>query len=569
MCGLFFIQFKDDICQRSVEAFGAALATMSYRGPDHIGTLCYKKTLFGHVRLSIIDLSERSHQPLQDETGILLFTGEIYNYRHLDGHAVSDTWAIKRLLRTKRFNPAHLQGMYAILHHDIEEQTTTIWRDFYGEKPLYYYQDNDIIMASSTIRSMVCFLKHAWQKQLTINPNAIYNYLLSGYVREPETIYQGIKMLPPAGQLKITNHKLTVECNHSNYLAQAYEDDHLINCMQSTDVLPTLLLSSGIDSTYLLHHLAQHRKHFSAFTYQSDQKHQDESELAVRHYQLINKNKSMPVVLSNTENVYELVQEFPGLLEQPSSDGLNLHHLLRASRTMSSTLKLILMGTGGDELFGGYPSFKNYPKFIALRMMKYFQHVLPKKFQRFCLLSDINASANLYYFLYRACPDIVTWLPQPILLELYQQFEKEMAGFYADDTRDSHLKRAETFDYMRNQLLRDADTISLHNSYEARNPLLDIASFHKKIDYKCHMANTLKNHYGIHFKSKRGFTFDDGSLRHVVTRDCLHLNDIYGLFDVECIKALSFKTIHKIYNLYRWFIAHDISAQQLSGVYLK
>ncbi len=577
MCGFLYAKLKDQQNPGFFSIFKEALALMSYRGPDNIGHVQLLNNYFGHTRLSILDLSSRSNQPIDNQSNIVLFKGEIYNYKELSQEAHSDTLAVAGMIEDGTDVSNKLSGMYALLTYNKENQSVKVLRDFYGEKPVYYYCDDEIFIVSSTIKSITHILDKAFNKKLKINHSSLYEYFLCGYVREPKTIYDNILMLSSGHELSFSaDWILNINNLFPNMLTNTAYDAkrHAESSLQTTDVEPGLLLSSGVDSTYLLSLLNQCADQFSVLTYKGLVPEQDESGAAIANVKRICENKKVNIhVIDNHEDLSALYARYPEILEQPTTDGMQLFNILTVSRQHNNKLKLVLLGTGGDELYGGYHSFKNFWKISLLRKFSSFKKWLPLKYQRFFKIGTAKGDrVASYYFLYRLCHKILPHIPNGVLNTLFAEFVSEMNKYGLKKLNNAQKKIMlfESFDYMRNQLLRDADNISLYCGYEARNPLLSIAPFHKKPDNKKSLKKELWNKHGITFARKKGFTFsqDEQGVFKTLHQKITEYNQKYHLISEGIMKKLSPADptlLRKVYILLAWLNANAIESHQLQG----
>jgi len=576
MCGFLYIRLKDKD-ENFINMFESALALMSYRGKDASGVYQMENNYFGHVRLSILDLSPRSNQPVIGKKNILLFTGEIYNYKALVETANSDTLAISELIENNFNFRDKLSGMYALLKFDKQNNIVHVLRDFYGEKPVYYYMDDKIFIVSSTIKAITYILLKKFNKKLKINQISLYEYLLSGYVREPRTIYEEIYMLSSGHELTFSSDWKLKIYNTVNELL----DNSILSfkkyaqySLNTTDVQPALLLSSGVDSTYILNMLAEQSLDFKILTYRSFC-HVDESKVAFENASKICKNVNIDFI-ENSIDIHGLYSEYPHLLEQPSSDGIQLFNILSNARMSNDNkkLKLVFLGTGGDELYGGYNSFKNFNKISILTKLNYLKNLVPSKYKRFFYHLHSKDKEFSYYFLYRICDRILPLAPKEIVEQIYFEFSQEMTKYWSDHFKGQPLykiKLCESLDYMRNQLLRDSDNISLYCGYEARNPLLSISAYNIKPDNKKSLKAELLKH-NIKFNKKRGFTFSDNEyLINFVLQKIYVLNEVYNIFSNKIMHALlnidhyDQSLVRKLYILFAWFDANKIEQAQLQN----
>lgn len=561
--------------------FHQALTLMGYRGRDAAGMHQIEEHFFGHVRLSILDLSNRSNQPIISDEHILLFNGEIYNYQQLIPHAISDTLAIDALIKQKTAWMTQLAGMYAVLVYDKKSKDVHVIRDLYGEKPLYYYQDDKITLVSSTIKSIIYLVREYVKKTLMINHLALYDYFICGYIREPKSIYEDIKVLSSGHQLHLSNQGvITVKNNVEEILNHTHQasDDYMVNCIKSADVERGLLLSSGVDSSYILSSMQQSNIRARIMTYKANDNLVDESAMAIENAFKIGKFEAHEIdVIENQFDSTALYEQYPTILEQPSSDGINLFNILLGSRVKNKELKLVFLGTGGDELYGGYHSFKHYKKFSFMRYFSFIRLIFPKRYQRFFItLTKKQAHTAAYYYLYRACPFFLTSVPSVILNKLFQDFLLEMEKYKCDAMNHSlhDIKIYETFDYMRNQLLRDADNISLALGYEARNPFLSVAGYKQKPDYKKGLKHSLEKKHNIQFNKKKGFTFhsQENDLNIFIQRKLKKLNNEYQLLSsnllTDLLSAPNLALHKKLLMLLSWLKENQVSIGQLQGFHL-
>lgn len=575
MCGILFAKVKRE-GQNFSDTFQQALALMSYRGPDATGFYQHGNNYFGHVRLSILDLSERSNQPVVSDAHVILFKGEIYNYKQLSPESFSDTLAISSLIHQGDDISTKINGMYAVLVYDKATDSLRVLRDFYGEKPIYYYDDGNIFIISSTIKPIIYILKQAYNKKLNICHQSVHEYLLCGYVREPKTIYENIFMLSSGHELTCNATQFEINNIGSNIINHhSFNNDQHIKCsMQTTDVEPSLLLSSGVDSTYLLSQLKESQTKFNVLTYKSDILEQDESSHAMINLSKICKESVDVNIIENHDDIFNLYTKYPGILEQPSSDGMQLFNLLSLSKQYNKDGRLVILGTGGDELYGGYHSFKNYKIINLLRKMKYLKSKLPKKYQRFYMF-DANKvkRTESYYFTYRLCHHLMPYIPEDAINNIFSDFTAEMNKYHFNDDQNPYqkIKIFESFDYMRNQLLRDSDNISLYCGYEARNPFLSVSAYDQTPDGKKSLKTYLKKKYGIKFLSKRGFTLQEekNKLHDYFVNQIIDHNNSHQVFSQESLRGIiknsNIPVLRKIYILLAWFSNNHIERNQLLG----
>jgi len=346
--------------------------------------------MLGHVRLSILDLEERSNQPFWSQCGqyCLIFNGEIYNYQELKQElrlegvtflTESDTEVLLNWMIAKgREGLKALEGMFSFALYNKASKELFCARDPIGEKPFFYAFDeqNHRFAFCSEIKGL---LKLPFVDR-SFNQEAIYDYLKFLYVPAPNTMYQGISELEPGHTLmfKVTDFSLAVkpyydlesEVNQVSVSAQPYDGfkalfDQSVERRLRSDVPINILLSAGLDSNAILSSAlsTQDAKGFSAFTMQytgtKDAEEADESQIAQRIA------KANDVAISTMS--FDLNQSWQAsaeriidLFSQPfgNSTALVSDQIFKG---VSSVSRVALVGDGGDELCVGYPRYKALP----------------------------------------------------------------------------------------------------------------------------------------------------------------------------------------------------------------
>ncbi|MGR9074182.1 MAG: asparagine synthase (glutamine-hydrolyzing), partial [Gammaproteobacteria bacterium] len=381
---------------------------MRARGPDGKGEWYSddNRVGLGHRRLSIIDLSERGAQPMASQDGKLVvsFNGEIYNYRQLRNdleakgrvfRSDSDTEVLLHLYDEKgEAMLQELRGMFAFALWDARKNALLLARDPYGIKPLYYADDGGTLRIASQVKAILAGGKVSRQTE----PAGLAGFYLFGSVPEPWTLYREISAVPAGGYLwagktglsKPVNYfsitgvwaeaeGAAVEAGPQEQVREALLDSvrhHLV-----ADVPVGAFLSSGIDSGTLVGLMdeVKNRELISSghkgrrgaeidsiqtITLAFEEfrgRHDDESPLAAK---IAERYGARHVTRYVTER--EFRKDLPKILEamdQPTIDGINTWFVAKAAKEQG--LKVAVSGVGGDELFGGYPSFRDIPKWVS------------------------------------------------------------------------------------------------------------------------------------------------------------------------------------------------------------
>jgi len=484
---------------------------MRARGPDGAGTWISTDGRVGlaHRRLAIIDLSERGAQPMHAGDLSITFNGEIYNYQVLrrelecEGEQFasdSDTEVLLKLYAkhgTDMFS--RLRGMYAFAIWDARKRELLLGRDPFGIKPLYFAQQNGNFWFASQCRALV----DTGAVNSDPDTRAWKQFLLWGSVPEPRTAYAAVRALPAGHWLRVNAHAGIAEPVAHFNLAAVYATgtsrataadvrDATLDSVRHhliADVPVGVFLSAGIDSTAVLG-LARDagaRPHsvtlgFHEFAGSA----RDESPLAAdlaAHYE-------SPHHVRRVDRA-EFERDLPSILaamDQPSIDGINTWFVAKAAKELG--WKVALSGLGGDELFGGYPSFHDVPlwrRWLAWarhtpRLGEYAGRLIGRltghpKAQGMLRFGGTWAGA---YYVRRGLfmpwetqAERPSWLPKDpdAIVESLQSLELMLTP----DPGSDHARVAvlESGAYMRNQLLRDSDWASMAHSIELRVPLVD------------------------------------------------------------------------------------------------
>jgi asparagine synthase (glutamine-hydrolysing) len=356
---------------------------LHHRGPDDAGlwqSECGHAVL-AHRRLSIIDLTSGAQQPMSSPDGrfTICFNGEIYNYRELRAELLgsgvtfstsSDTEVILRLFERNGIECVQrLRGMFAFAIWDKQEMRGTLARDPFGIKPLYFTEQAGRFLFASELNA----LRASGLIQEKLDPRALSRYFETGSVAEPNTLIKGVSMLPPGSTVRWEGGRCEAAQIYWSPLfpPSAPRQDAaqtvrtaLLNSVAAhfvSDVPVGLFLSGGIDSTALLA-LARVLGHenLRTFSIGVDDVGLDESSVAARtakHFGTEHFEQRL-----NAQSGLALFDQFLSALDQPSIDGLNTFTVSALARQHGQ--KVVLSGLGGDEVFGGYPTFRAVPKLV-------------------------------------------------------------------------------------------------------------------------------------------------------------------------------------------------------------
>ena len=231
MCGICGIYHFDETRAADENVVRRMAKSIQHRGPDDEGYLFDRNLGLGHLRLSIIDLSEAAHQPMADESGrySIIYNGEIYNYLELREQlsqkgakffSNSDTEVILRLYLDEGPDAVKkLNGMFAFVIWDKVERTLFAARDRLGIKPFYYYQNADSFTFASEIKAL--FQSGVVNPQL--NPDGLAEYLTFQFCLREKTLFKGIRKLEPGCWMTINRGG---EMQHSEVLGSGLQSGY-------------------------------------------------------------------------------------------------------------------------------------------------------------------------------------------------------------------------------------------------------------------------------------------------------------------------------------------------------
>jgi asparagine synthase (glutamine-hydrolysing) len=524
MCGINGIfAYAPDAPPVDSEELIASRECMRSRGPDagDVWLSPDERVGLGHRRLAIIDLSPGGAQPMRRGERVIVFNGEIYNYRELRQQleakertftSHSDTEVLLALFDEEGDRMfGRLRGMFTIVLWDGVTRRMLLARDPYGIKPLYYADGGGTLRIASQVKALVA----GGRVDTQFEPAAAAGFLLRGTVPEPFTMYRSIRALP-AGSFAWVDANGVSEPQTYFSIAQTLReavDAHVqvseaerlelvhdavlesVRYHMVADVPVGAFLSAGIDSTAVVA-LARESgaTDLQTMTLRFEEyrgRDNDEAPLAA----MVAKKYGVPHEIRDlTLDAFraELPRIFAAM-DQPTVDGLNSYFISKAAADLG--LKVALSGTGGDELFGGYTSFRDIPRWMPVTsvlsrvpglgegvyrlnnaLARRSRHISPKMGE---ILRYGSSYAGAY--LVKRGRFLASELPQVLGPEIAEeglrrlQILKVIEKAVTPDPGSPYARVAalESSLYLRNQLLRDMDWASMAHSLEVRVPLVD------------------------------------------------------------------------------------------------
>jgi len=550
MCGICGeIDFKNGV---RVEPIRTMCKLLAHRGPDDEGIVLINRdksfevkqndtpplgekgfhVALGHRRLSIIDLSEAGHQPMcnEDKTIWIVLNGEIYNFQDLrlelqkNGHlfkSKSDTETILHAYEQWGTEClSHLRGMFAFVIWDSNLQRLFMARDRLGKKPLVYFSQNGHFGFASEIKALL----QVPGIERKVNGRALHHYLTYQYVPSEETIFEGIKKLPPAhyllydhlGNLKIERY-WRLNFNSSRQTNPNVEDledrvrtelEEAVKLRLISDVPLGAFLSGGVDSSLIVGIMAKlSGRPVKTFSIGFEEKEFDELSYArivsdhfsTEHHEFVVR-----------PNAVEILPKLVWHYNEPFADSSAIPTYYVANLT-KNFVKVVLTGDAGDENFAGYPrylrsmwvaSFTRIPETLRKGLLPQFLRALSGfhwKEKTLNRLSDFVESLSTN--------QAENYAEQ---IKIFSAKEKE--NIYTDDFREqvggnnpldflvSKLQESGTKElleqllyvdinsYLPEDLLVKMDIATMANSLEARVPFLD----HKFMELVSNIPTRLK-----------------------------------------------------------------------------
>lgn len=535
MCGI--VGIVDTLGTRDIDA--QVLARMNesqlHRGPDE-GSLHREPGVgFGHRRLAVIDLAS-GLQPLfnEDHSVVVVFNGEIYNYRELmteltqlghvfrtrcDTEVIVHAWEQWGESCVSRF-----RGMFAFGLWDRNQKTLFLGRDHIGVKPMFYalLPDGHFVFGSE-LKSLMTF--PALSRKL--NPQAVEDFFAYGYIPEPKTIFHDAFKLSPghtiilkAGDKQIHQRRFwdlpftpltpLTEQEATNELVDRLRES--VQSQMEAEVPLGAFLSGGVDSSAVVAMMAEQNKDMvNTCSIAFNDPSYDESTFAnqvAQRYQTRHHTETVDT------NDYGLIDTLAALYDEPYADSSAIP-TYRVCQLARKRVTVALSGDGGDENFAGYRRYR-----YAMAEQKV-RSLLPLSFRQpvFGMLGKLYPKADWAPRVFRAkttfealARDLVegyfhgvSIMPDRVRDQLFSpHFRKDLQGYQAIEVMRAHAAKSPTDDplsliqyldfktYLPGDILTKVDRASMAHSLEVRVPLLD----HKLVEWISGLPSSIKLHQG-------------------------------------------------------------------------
>jgi asparagine synthase (glutamine-hydrolysing) len=517
MCGITgFINHRDKI--KDVEN------ELVHRGPDDKGIYSDERINLIHTRLSVLDLTHAGHQPMfyseecgassqkhrpelmqQSKAGII-YNGEIYNFKEIrsllqsKGYTFTSQSDTELILAsylewgtecTKRFN-----GMWAFCIYDKMNEILFLSRDKFGVKPLYYYTSENEFIFSSELKAI-----YKLMPSVEIDHDALNHYFILNTSPFQKTIVKDIKKFPPASNMifNLNTKKIVLIDTYWNLKFEESENDETkikirlkeligdsVKKRLLSDIEVGAFLSGGIDSSIIVMFMKEYSENIKTFSVRFDYEDYNESEYAkiisdkfnTDHYE----------IEFNATDVKKLIDDLPIYYDEPFGDASMIPTFL-VSKTASQYVKVVLSGTGSDEIFGGYERYKEYFTLSKLKNMpKILRNTAISSYKKLNIdkagkLKELLKEKDKRLLYVKLLSDVFrnadeTWYSPPEL--------KDFELFFGNFEGLNSLLSFDQKHYLFNDLLIKEDRAAGAFGMEGRFPYLDyrVVEFVNKIDSK-------------------------------------------------------------------------------------
>jgi asparagine synthase (glutamine-hydrolysing) len=503
MCGINGFNFLNDKIIHSMNA------CINYRGPDGASNYLDNNVSLGHVRLSILDLSSAGSQPMtyinSKRRVYIVYNGEIYNYLELRELLVSLGYRFFNNTDTEVILAAYIEwgekcvqkfnGMWAFCIYDLNHKTLFCSRDRLGVKPFYYYYRNKKFIFSSEIKAILKHTNLGINRYDNINKEAVELYFSLGYIPAPLTIYENVYKLEAGHNITLNIDGSDFQCYKYYSIIQpnlSYSKNDLIvsgrellkdsvRLRMRSDVSIGAFLSGGLDSSAVVGEMKNftNLEKLNTFSIGFKGKNYDETSyitLAKNYY------RSQHHHYYYSEFDFNLTLPlYSQIFDEPFGDYSSFPSNTVCKMAAENGVKVVLSGDGGDEIFGGYPTYNT--GYILEKL-----YTLPKAVRKFMLsiadkAKNIDSSLKKLNELLRlSLHPKADFYSEMFSVDRYkplsyQYWTREKLMEALDLSKNNLCEGLRIYDLlsntMSNNYLVKVDRTSMANSIEVRSPFLD------------------------------------------------------------------------------------------------
>jgi asparagine synthase (glutamine-hydrolysing) len=472
MCGIFLFSRKYE--DKTKETFDL----LKHRGPDANNFFKDNSIIIGHNLLQIRGNLEESIQPLISSCNryVLAFNGQIYNSEEIDkkynffNQSNLDTKTIINLISLKGVKfIQEIEGMFAIVVYDRLKKIIHFFRDYSGQKNLYYYLRNGEIIICSEIQPIFNLIE-----KININNNLLCENLIVGYSLSSETIYSNINKLLPGEEIQFDLENKSINKNFykkkninnslkAEELLEKYVNNHLI-----TKKKIAINLSGGLDSNLILYETLKKNLKIDVFSTKfidAANNYNEDYEMAKSIAKIYNLN-FYSTEIEKKEYIDKFIKTF-SIIEEPNRNINNPVYFINYENQKRNGFRTIISGDGGDEVFIGYPYYFK-EKFSNLynsnKLTKVYDWI--NSFKRYNSLNNNFTSLNYHNIKIKFLST---------LIKTEKIFSNYVKNFYSNLIlkRNFHLPLLDQIFWLPGEIFLRSDKLSMWNSIETRAPLCD------------------------------------------------------------------------------------------------
>ncbi len=499
--------------------------SMAHRGPDAQGVFTDELVGLGHLRLSILDLSEGANQPMTSSSGryIISYNGEVYNFKEVrdelkkrnpnfhfktnsDTEVLLEAFEVWGSEMIQKFN-----GMFAIAIYDTFKNGLYLFRDRLGIKPIYYMWDGSNFLFASELKA----LKKIDGIKLSIDKEAINLFLHLGYIPQPHSIYNEIKKFPSGSYAAITENKFEIisyweaaskikkEVLSDELEAKKKLKELLISSVEYrliSDVPFGTFLSGGVDSS-LVTAIAKSVTSLPVKTFSIGFKEAKNNESGYARA-VANHLKTQHTEFTVTEDdAKAIVPNLMNIYDEPYADSSSIPTLM-VSELARKKVTMTLSGDGGDELFMGYGAY-NWSNKLNNTWLKYFHNPISfvlkhgdSRKQRVAELLNYDKNVNLPAHIFSQEQYMFSSSEIKKITTQNFYYKTEINYIKNKERKLSSAEEQAFFDlnyYLKDDLLVKVDRATMHHSLETRVPLID----YRIVEFALNLDENLKQKNGI------------------------------------------------------------------------
>lgn len=529
MCGLAGLVAKKKIEESRFTDFIKSSELMNHRGPDYRGLFRDNDVLLIHYRLSILDLEERSNQPFfsKSKKHVCVYNGEIYNYKDIakknaiTTSTTSDTEVMIETFEKNNFSSIkEWNGIFSTAIYNKEDEELHLIRDRLGIKPLYIYEDEDVLLFASEAKVILNWLNH-----FELDYKGLSQFMWFGNTTGEQTQIKGLKKHKPGvissfstknkkwlGEKEYWSIKKDIKkstLNEEETISKVKEKlEKAVSRQLVSDVPIGVLLSGGIDSSAVTAYSSMHySSKIDTYSVVYDYNKDSDNELGnakliadkfkTNHHELI-------VTSNNVKDIFcDLVFQY----DEPFAEAASIP-LYQLSKLCAKDKRVILQGDGGDELFAGYRRYNVLKSFEFWKILSRFYPLIPNKHWKERMkrmdyvLNQGSDGMMMACYMSQEVPYKTPYqvfnsrVRSEIENENWKEdYEKQNSLFINEDKIQKMLKTDANI-LLPHTYLEKVDKATMLNSVEARVPMLDndLVDFAFSIPSKLKVKNKEKKY---------------------------------------------------------------------------